>query len=61
MAGKSSSSRKEIADLIKATEQHRVRLQETWKKVENLDAAIESAREMQKKGKSRHSAGRTKK
>lgn len=39
------TNREEIDALIKATDQLRGRLEKTWQKVENLDAAIQSARE----------------
>jgi hypothetical protein len=41
------TSKEEIEALIKATEQARVRLQESWKKVEDLQGAIESSKDAQ--------------
>ena len=55
------TAKEEIEALINATQQNRVRIQKTWQKVEDLEAAIESSKDALMQAKARQSTKKSKK
>jgi hypothetical protein len=50
-----SDTKTELEALLKATEKNRVELQKSWKKAEDLEAAIQSARHVSDESKAKRS------